>query len=325
MRGELVKVQQTRAVALPVTDLVAMFYEGKNPKTLRNYAAALADFAAFVGCGVRGLPGVLFAGGNGAANALVLRYRADLLARTSERTGRQLSAGTVSLRLTAVRQFVKLARTTGAVAWALDVNSPKAEAYRDTRGPGLDGVRRLLAELERREVGAGGARVRRDRAMLRLMFDMGLRRFEVLGLDLAHVDLEGEGRVLVLGKKRREREPLTLSPTARAALVAWLEVRGADPGPVFVRFTKAGTPARGRRLTGDGLWHVVAGLGEAAGVTVRPHGFRHTCITAALDAGADVREVQKLSRHADLNTLLRYDDNRKDTAGKLAAMVGALV
>ncbi|MEG4585383.1 hypothetical protein QUA54_09220 [Microcoleus sp. MOSTC5] len=42
-----------------------------------------------------------------------------------------------------------------------------------------------------------------------------------------------------------------------------------------------------------------------------PHRIRHSVITAALDAtDGNVRKVQKLSRHKNLNTLMIYDDNR---------------
>jgi integrase/recombinase XerC len=51
---------------------------------------------------------------------------------------------------------------------------------------------------------------------------------------------------------------------------------------------------------------------------VRPHGLRHTAITAVLDAGASTRDAQRFSRHEDPRTLLRYDDNRADLRGRLA-------
>jgi integrase/recombinase XerC len=48
-------------------------------------------------------------------------------------------------------------------------------------------------------------------------------------------------------------------------------------------------------------------------------------VTAALDAGVDIRKVQKFSRHRDLRTLTLYDDNRSDMAGDVAAVVAGLV
>jgi len=77
---------------------------------------------------------------------------------------------------------------------------------------------------------------------------------------------------------------------------------------------------RGQRLTGRGLYHVIAELGSAVGLRTRPHGLRHASITAALDANnGDVRAVQLHARHADPQTTMRYDDNRQDLAGRVAA------
>jgi len=53
-----------------------------------------------------------------------------------------------------------------------------------------------------------------------------------------------------------------------------------------------------------------------------PHGLRHQGITRALDlAHGDVRKVRRFSRHAKLETLLKYDDNRVDEAGAIARML----
>ena len=81
------------------------------------------------------------------------------------------------------------------------------------------------------------------------------------------------------------------------------------------------------RLTGEGVARVLAALAEQARLTVpvRPHGLRHTAITALLDAGAGLREAQRFSRHADPRTLMRYDDNRADIAGEMARRVSDLV
>ena len=74
---------------------------------------------------------------------------------------------------------------------------------------------------------------------------------------------------------------------------------------------------------GEAVRLLVAGLGRRAGLSriVRPHGLRHEAITAALDAGRDVRDVRKFSRHAKLDTVLVYDDNRADVAGDIARTV----
>ena len=142
---------------------------------------------------------------------------------------------------------------------------------------------------------------------------------ELVRLDLENADLAA-GRLLVLGKGRSEREPITLpSPTA-AALAEWIAARGAAPGPLFGNFDRAGKGSG--RLTGAAVYAVVRKLGAGAGLTMRPHGLRHLAITTALDGTqGDVRRVQRFSRHRDLRVLTVYDDNRRGLAGEVAALV----
>src|SRR5262249_44719583 len=136
-------------------------------------------------------------------------------------------------------------------------------------------------------------------------------------LDLEDLDVE-TGTVHVLGKGRAEKARLTLPDPTRQALVAWLAVRGRQPGPLFTSCDRAGKGSG--RLTGSAVYMIVRRLGIQAGLgQVRPHGLRHAAITAALDlTGGDVRAVQRFSRHRDLRTLQRYDDSRRDLGGEVA-------
>jgi Phage integrase family len=153
------------------------------------------------------------------------------------------------------------------VEWSIEVSGEKLKRYRDTRGPGLDGVRRLLAGLEHRRDG----KAIRDLAIVHLLFDLALRRGELVGLDLEHLDLVA-GTVAVLGKGHGERELRTLPHETAAALRAWIEVRSEEPGPLFVNFDRAG---KGSRLTATSVYRMVRQLGERAGLRARPDGLRH--------------------------------------------------
>jgi len=291
--------------------LVAAFLSGKAERTLRAYADDLAHFATF--CGQPTAPlaaAALLSRGQGGANELALAWRAELLERG-------LSPATVNRRLAALRSLVTLARTLGLVAWSLDVVSVRSTPYRDTRGPGRAGFRALLELVDQNPSPKG----RRDLVVLRLLWDLALRREEVVTLDLAHLDLTA-GTLSIRGKGRREREALTLPAATRAALVAWLAVRGDEPGALVVNVDRR---TKGQRLTGAGLYYLVQRLGRRAGLpTVRPHGLRHAAITEALElTRGDVRRVQRFSRHRDLRTLTLYDDARTDPAGEVAALVAA--
>ena len=298
-------------------DLLAAFLDGRRPATLRAYAKDLADFAGYLGlASASAAVDMLVAGTAGRANALALGYKAHL-------AGRHLAPATIARRLAALRSVVKLARTLGRVAWTIDIPSPKAEAYRDTRGPGLSGWKALLAEAKAKATTPKG---KRDLALVRLMHDLGLRRGEVVALDLADLALDLEaGSVAIVGKGKSEKTRVTLNAPTATALADWVAARGDWPGPLFVRLDRAAGPGHPTRLDAGNAARASKALGLRAGLArgSNPHGLRHQGITRALDlAHGDVRKVKQFSRHAKLETLLRYDDNRRDEAGVIAKLLG---
>jgi integrase/recombinase XerC len=288
------------------------FLAGRSPNTMRAYLRDFEAFAWFLGAmrpqdALTRLCQVAPAEGND----MLLSYQAHMKAAG-------LTPATCNRRLAAIRSALKYARTIGETTWSPEVEGLKVQAYRDTAGPGLDGTRAMLAIARAQEP----AKAARDVALIRAMFDLGLRRGEVAGLDLANIDRDGR-KVWIRGKGRAQKESRSLPEPTLAALVTWLEVRGQVAAPdetaVFVALSGPAR-ARGRRITGRGLHHLIVALGKAAGVKTRPHGLRHASITAALDENnGDVRAVQQHARHADPRTTMRYDDNRRDLAGKVAA------
>ena len=200
----------------------------------------------------------------------------------------------------------------GMISWSIEVESLPANAYRDTRGPGELAIQRMLEQLRETPKGV------RDAAIVRLLHDMALRRGEVCSLDRAHFDPDRHA-LFVLGKKRLERVWLTMPPATQRALEAWIEVRGDEPGPMFTALDNVNL---GHRLTGEGVRVTIRKLGMSVGVVTRPHGLRHTAITGALDkSDGNMRKAQQFSRHKDVRTLGKYDDNRRDFGGEMAALV----
>ena len=293
--------------------LIAAYTSGRNPRTLTAYRQDLEQFRAFTNAdsaqaAVRGLLG-LHAGG---ANALALAYRAHLLER-------KLTPATINRRLASLRSLVKLARLLGFVGWQIEVPGLPTEAYRDTRGPGRDGFRRLLSAVE---TDTPTRETLRAHAILRLLYDLGLRRGEVVGLDLSDMDLE-RGTLQVLGKRRLEKSLLTLAEPTKKSLSAWVESRGDSPGPLFINFDRAGKGDG--RLSAYSLYRMVRGLGEQVGIKAAPHGLRHTAITEAIKAaqanGIGLEEVLDFSRHRDVKVMMIYRDRERNVQGKLSALV----
>ena len=297
--------------------LLDAFYAGRTANTVRAYRRDHEDFRTFVARqdGLAAFSAtaeqavrMLLAIEHGQANALALGYRNDMVRR-------QLQPATVNRRLAALRSVVKLGNTLGLVSWTLDAENVDSVTYRDTRGPGRDGVRAMVAKAKERTDPKGV----RDTAIVRLLHDVALRRGEVVSLDLEHYESR-RGTIAVLGKGRTQRERITLPAATRSALDAWITVRGKTAGPLFHRLDVAG---RGTgRLTGAAVYAVVRELGAEVDITTRPHGLRHSAITAALDASnGNIRAVQRFSRHRNVQTLQIYDDNRADLAGQMAALI----
>lgn len=319
MRQELVPaaahVADTRLGEREVHQVIGAFLAGRNKRTLDAYAGDLDDFAAVLGFDCREEAVLrLLSLGAGPANALVLRYRNVMV-------DGGLQASTINRRLAALRSLVKLARTLGVIVWGIDIPNLKVEIYRDTRGPGLSAFCQMLEVAEQQPE----RKARRDVAILRLLFDLGLRASEVTNLDLGHVDLSRQ-TINIMGKGKTQKTLMSLPPAAGAAVQRWMEVRGFELGPLFLNCDRA---RKGQRLTRGGLYDLVRRFGRKVGVETRPHGLRHLSITEACKIaqanGFGLEEVLDHSRHADVSTLLIYRDRERNLQGEIAGLISAKV
>jgi integrase/recombinase XerD len=126
---------------------------------------------------------------------------------------------------------------------------------------------------------------------------------EALGADIESLGLERGHRTLTVLRKGGKTVTVPLAPrTARAVDLAIGERQG---GPIFLS-------AHGERLDRHGAGRTVRRVAHRAGIAKRigPHTLRHAFITAALDAGVPLRDVQDAASHADPRTTMRYDRAR---------------
>lgn len=290
-------------------DLIDTYLAGLKPSTVRAYASDLRSFAEWFEAPDPAAAAQRLLADQGAANLAAHQWRADMLEAG-------LAPNSVNRRLAAIRGMVRLANTVGMVGWTLSVPSVKSESYRDTRGPGRGVVIDMVAHLAEKDT----PKAARDGALLRLLYERGLRRAEAVALDLGDVDLDGR-RVRVMGKGKREPRWLTVPTGTRDALADWITHRGDQPGPLFVSLD----PARkgDGRLTGDAVARIVAKVGMAVGVRgITPHQLRHSGLTDILDrSGGDVRRARAWSRHSQVQTVMVYDDNRSDFGGEMADLI----
>ncbi len=156
----------------------------------------------------------------------------------------------------------------------------------------------------------------RDAAIISLLYGCGLRRAELVALNLAHY-IKEENELHVRGKGNKQRAV----PVGNVALALadWLAIRGEAEGPLFWGL---GNRNRNGRLTDQAVYNLLRKRAKEAGVkNLSPHDFRRTFVGDLLDAGADIVTVQKMAGHASPTTTSRYDRRGQQAKHKAAALL----
>jgi integrase/recombinase XerD len=238
--------------------------------------------------------------------------RADMecFARDMEARGR--ARATITRRLCTIAGFYRY-----AVEEELLEHSPAAHVRR----PRLD-YESHATGLDRNEFGAilvaAGLGAAAEHALISLLALNGLRVSEATGANIESLGVERGHRTLVITRKGGKIVTIPLAPrTARAIDLA---IGERPEGPIFL------TPD-GRRLDRHGAARIVRRVAGRAGIsqTVGPHTLRHAFITAALDAGVPLRDVQEAASHADPRTTIRYDRARGSLDRHATYIVAAYV
>ena len=221
-------------------------------------------------------------------------------------TDRHNTPRTRNLRLTAIRSLFKYAAQrhpehASVIAQVLSI-PPKRHQKRQISFLTADESRALMnAPDQTRWEG------RRDRTILVLMIQVGLRVSELIALNVGDIQLGTGAHVRCEGKGRKQRT-VPLTTPAQAVLAAWLTERGGKPtDPLFV--TRAG-----RRLSRDAIEQRVAvhaatataNCPSLAGKQLHPHVLRHSCAMSLLQAGVDTTVIALWLGHADVRSTQPY-------------------
>jgi integrase/recombinase XerC len=283
-----------------------------SPHTLRNYAGDLEQFLAYLSP-----PGTRPPALEKIHHRLIREFIGHLHEERLEKTS-------IARKLAALRSFFrfcvregllrqnpaklvatpKLPRRIPAVLSAEEVNAfldqfarlgeAKEGSAPARRRPGADEDESLLL-------------LRRDRALLELLYASGLRVSELTGLNLADLDRR-EQMLRVRGKGRKERI-VPFGSKAAVALDSYWPVRAellrksrrGDAEAVFLNYA-------GKRLTTRSVGRIVKKYARLANVNwdLHPHSLRHAFATHLLADGADLRAIQELLGHRSLSTTQRY-------------------
>jgi len=248
-----------------------------------------------------------------------LRYQhtAFIRAQLTER----YSPATSNKILSAVKRVLKEAWRLGQIPTedyhrAVDLKSVRGKRLPTGRSLQRAEVKDLL-QVCRDDIRPLG---RRDLALLVILYAGGLRRSEVVSLDLADY-LPGDNAVKVRSGKGDKDRVAYLGKGVEKPLQEWLEIRGTEAGPLFYPISWKGKLIL-RRLTDQSVAYILGQRAKEAGVNkTSPHDFRRTFITTLLEAGADISTVQQLAGHANVATTARYDRRGEESKKQAAKLI----
>lgn len=193
------------------------------------------------------------------------------------------------------------------------IDLPTVRGERLPRGRALScGELRALFESCR----GGSPADARDAALMGVLYAAGLRRAEVVALEVSDYDPE-TGALIVRGKGNKERIAY-IDNGAANAVREWMALRGDAPGPLFCPVTQTGEVVI-RLMTDQAVYGILQTRADKANVRAfSPHDLRRSCVSDLLDAGVDISVVQRFVGHANVTTTARYD-RRGEQAKKKAA------
>ena len=229
------------------------------------------------------------------------RYQRHLF-HVRQANGRPLAFATQRNQLAAIRGFFRWAASSNRVLYnpAAELQLPRPEQ----RIPNVLTAEQVELVLLQPDLDRPGGV--RDRAMLEVLYSTGIRRGELASLELWDLDADREILSVRQGKGRRDR----VVPIGERALV-WCARYLSDARPALVAPPDDGVlfvGDDGRRFGLTTLSARVARHVERSGVASAGacHLFRHTMATLMLEAGADVRQIQVLLGHANVETTSLY-------------------
>ena len=233
--------------------------------------------------------------------ALVQQYRAAQISSG-------MSAATLNLRLSPIRKLAREMSDNGlldpAVAAAIErVPGVEQRGTRAGNWLGKDQANALLNAPDSRTLTG-----LRDRAILGLLLGCGLRRAELLRLNVEDLS-QREGRWVfadMAGKGNRIRT-VTVPTAVKTRIDQWLKVAGIDTGRIFRPVNKADVLAGTEMRDEKAVWRLVMRYAKQTELgKLAPHDLRRTCAKLCRKAGGELEQIQLLLGHASIQTTERY-------------------
>jgi len=231
---------------------------------------------------------------------VVVRYRLHL-------ESRGLAANTINQQLAAVRRLAHEAADSGLLSPELAAGISRVKGVKQL---GFRSGNWLTVEQCCQVLGLAtghSLRAKRDYAMLAMLFGCGLRRSELVGLQLDDIQMrQGHWAIVDLIGKGGHIRTVPIPVWVKAALDEWTAEAGITQGRIFRAVGRAGK-VWGNGVSQNVVWYVVKTCCERAGLQhIAPHDLRRTCAKLCHSSGGELEQIQFLLGHASVQTTERY-------------------
>jgi site-specific recombinase XerD len=148
----------------------------------------------------------------------------------------------------------------------------------------------------------------RDFVIFNLFINSGLRKTELINIKVEDLDLNSEIASLITIRKGNKEQRIPLTNDTRRDLKRYLEKYDIKSGCIFLNPRKEG-------LSASYITYLLRKVKKNTGVDIHPHSLRHVYATNLLDKGADIKEIQELLGHANINTTMIYTHGNPNRLG----------
>jgi len=309
--GEIIREEVYQAVVQMVLDSLT------SPESKRKYESALVEFMVWYSA----------SGASRLDKATVQRYAQELVERG-------MSASSVNLRLSAIRTLAREASDNGLIEPVL------AQGIRNTKGIRVEGksIGNWLT-LEQAQAllllpDTSTVKGLRDRSILAVFLGCGLRRKELAGLTLEHIQKrQGRWVIVDLVGKRNKMRSVPMPSWVYLAIYQYTSAGGIEGGLVFRRVHRTQAQMANVKLSDLGIsdqavYNIVLEYAhqlaeryaeDKIGV-IRPHDLRRSFAKLAKQAGGDLVQIQKTLGHSSVQITESYigeDQNLEQAPGDL--------
>jgi integrase len=238
---------------------------------------------------------------------LVQSHKADLI-------DRRYSASSINQRLAAIRRLARKAADEGLLSPEHAAGILRMKGVKKTAVTSGKWLTTQQAEALMNAPDPRNKKGKRDRALLALLVGCGLRRSEVVRLNVDDLLKQG-GRwhlVGVTGMHGKSRT-VPLPRWARVALDRWISAAQIRAGAIFRALDSKGEPTN-RNLSAPMILSIVSGYGKQIGMEIKPRDLRRTCARLCRGSGADLEQIQLFLGHSSIQITEQFLGRRENVS-----------